>query len=94
MYQTVYLILVLCILNGNNDELMVCNELLHWSSFRSNLYEFIYNIWSATDYNGKFACSYVMLYCNDIFLFYYNRNKEYSDRYLFISVAYLLECYW
>ena len=52
MYQIVYLILVLCLLNGIDDELMVCNELLHWSSFWLNLYEFIYILWSATDFVG------------------------------------------
>ena len=52
MYQIVYLILVLCLLNGIDDELMICNDMLHWSSFRSNSYGFIYILWSATDYTG------------------------------------------
>ena len=52
MYQIVYLILVLCLLNDIDDELMVCNDLLHWSSFRLNSYEFIYILWSATDFIG------------------------------------------
>ena len=49
MYQIVYLILVLCLLNDIDGELMVCIVFWLWSSFRSNSYEFIYNIWSATD---------------------------------------------
>ena len=52
MYQIVYLIFLLCLLNGIDGELMVCNDLLHWSSFRLNSYEFIYTICSATDFVG------------------------------------------
>ena len=49
-YYIVYLILLLCLLNGIDGELMVCIVFWLWSSFRSNSYEFIYNIWSATDF--------------------------------------------
>ena len=52
MYYIVYLILVLCLLNGIDDKLMICNDMLHWSSFRSNLYEFDYILCSATDFIG------------------------------------------
>ena len=50
MYQIVYLIFLLYLLNGIDDELMIWIVFYLWSSFRSNLYEFIYNIWSATDF--------------------------------------------
>ena len=50
MYQIVYLIFLLYLLNGIDGELVICNVLYLWSSFRSNLYEFIYNIWSAIDF--------------------------------------------
>ena len=49
-YQIVYLIFLLYLLNDIDSELMICNDMLHWSSFRSTSYEFIYNIWSATDF--------------------------------------------
>ena len=49
-YQIVYLIFLLCLLNGIDGELMICIVFWLWSSFRLNLYEFIYNIWSATDF--------------------------------------------
>ena len=52
MYQIVYLILVLCLLNGIEDELMIWIVFWLWSSFRSNLYEFIYILWSATDFSS------------------------------------------
>ena len=50
MYQIVYLIFVLCLLNGIDGELMICIVFWLWSSFRLNLYEFIYILWSATDF--------------------------------------------
>ena len=50
MYQIVYLIFLLCLLNGIDGELMICIVFWLWSSFRLNLYEFIYNICSATDF--------------------------------------------
>ena len=50
MYQIVYLIFLLCLLNGIDGELIICIVFWLWSSFRSNSYEFIYNIWSATDF--------------------------------------------
>ena len=52
MYYIVYLIYVLCLLNDIDGELMVCIVFWLWSSFRSNSYEFIYNICSATDFVG------------------------------------------
>ena len=52
MYYIVYLIYVLCLLNDIDGELMVCIVFWLWSSFRLNLYEFIYNICSATDFTG------------------------------------------
>ena len=51
-YQIVYLIFLLCLLNGIDGELMICIVFWLWSSFRLNLYEFIYNICSATDFTG------------------------------------------
>ena len=50
MYQIVYLILVLCLLNGIEDELMIWIVFWLWSSFRLNSYEFVYILWSATDF--------------------------------------------
>ena len=52
MYQIVYLILLLCLLNGIDDELMICIVFWLWSSIRLNSYEFIYIVWSATDFVG------------------------------------------
>ena len=52
MYYIEYLIFVLCLLNGIYGELMICIVFWLWSSFRLNLYEFIYNICSATDFTG------------------------------------------
>ena len=49
-YHIVYLIYVLCLLNGIDGELMIWIVFWLGSSFRSNSYEFIYNIWSATDF--------------------------------------------
>ena len=51
-YYIVYLILLLCLLNGIDGELMVCIVFWLWSSFRSNLYEFDYILCSATDFIG------------------------------------------
>ena len=51
-YQIVYLILVLCLLNDIDGELMVCIVPYLWSSFRSNSYEFIYILLSAIDFVG------------------------------------------
>ena len=52
MYQIVHLIFLLCLLNGIDGELMICKDLQFWSSFRSNLYEFDYILWSATDFSS------------------------------------------
>ena len=37
-YHIVYLIYVLCLLNGIDGELMICKDLQLWSSFRLNSY--------------------------------------------------------
>ena len=51
-YQIVHLIFELCLLNGIDDDLMVCIVFWLWSSFRSNSYEFIYILLSAIDFVG------------------------------------------
>ena len=51
-YQIVYLIFLLCLLNGIDGELMICIVFWLWSSFRLNSYEFVYILWSAIDYTG------------------------------------------
>ena len=52
MYQIVYLIFVLCLLNGIDDELTIWIVFWLWSSFRLNSYEFVYILWSTIDYTG------------------------------------------
>ena len=52
MYQIVYLIFLLYLLNGIDDELMICIVFWLWSSFRSNSYEIVYILCSAIDYTG------------------------------------------
>ena len=51
-YHIVYLIYVLCLLNGIDGELMIWIVFWLGSSFRSNSYEIVYILWSAIDYTG------------------------------------------
>ena len=51
-YHIVYLIYVLCLLNGIDGELMIWIVFWLGSSFRSNSYEFVYILCSAFDFIG------------------------------------------